>query len=94
MSLIIEDRFIIVKSPISDKEISRLPISPSDEINQIIAKTKLYERWSSLSLSKRCYYINVLRKSIVRNQNKLHDIIKNETGKKDFDIFIEIFGLL
>ena len=65
-----------------------------EEVLDIIDITQQYEDWRYLSLRKRCIYINKLRKVILKNKNELKDIIQKETGKKDFDILVELFGFL
>ena len=94
MSGYIENQILVIKNPITDKDISRLDISSSMYVADIIAKAKQYKGWSSLSLNKRCSNINKLRKAIVKNKDELQNILKSETGKKDFDVFVELFGLL
>ena len=94
MSAVFEDQLLIINNPITNKEISRLPISTPSEVNSVIQTSKSYKDWSSLSLKKRCYYITQLRKQILKNKSELESIIKSETGKKEFDIFIEIFTML
>ena len=94
MGAVFENNILIVKNPVSKQQIKKLEITSSSQVDSIILKVSDYKDWSSLSLSKRCYHINCLRKKIVKNKKELMNIIQSETGKKEFDIFVELFGLL
>ena len=94
MSSVIKDGRIFVANPSTLEEIAKIKCSTGSEVKYLISESKLYDEWSSLALAKRCFYINRLRKTIVKNQEELKAIIKKETGKKDFDILIELFSLL
>jgi acyl-CoA reductase-like NAD-dependent aldehyde dehydrogenase len=63
-------------------------------VNKKISSSKEFKDWSSLPLKKRCYYIDQLRKIVLANQNKVRSLLKEETGKKDFDAFLELFSLI
>ena len=94
MSATIENNIITVINPSTLKEIEKINCSNSAEVNKKISNSKKFKDWSNLSLKKRCYYINQLRKVILANQDKVRDLLKEETGKKDFDAFLEIFSLI
>ena len=94
MSSIIENDEIIITNPITLKEINRIQCSKPSEILEIINRSNNYETWRSLTLKKRCLLINTFRKAIVKNQSKIKEVLKSETGKKDFDTFIELFSLV
>ena len=36
----------------------------------------------------------MFRKNIAKNGKEVKQILKNETGKKDFDVFVEFFTVL
>jgi len=94
MSSIIKDNILSVINPISQECVETLDCSSLTEVQNTIDKAKNYKEWSKLSLKKRCQNINKFRKAILKNQDKLKKIINSETGKKDFDILIELFTLL
>ena len=94
MSSVIKDGHVFVINPSTLEEIAKIKCSTSSEVEHLISESRSYKKWSVLTLKQRCYYINRLRKTIVKNQDELKQIIKKETGKKDFDILIELFSLL
>ena len=94
MSGIIEGNILKVSNPVTNKEIASYAISSKKDIENVINNAKHDSLWRNLSLSKRCRVINQLRKSIVKNKDEVHSTLKNETGKSDFDIVIEIFTTL
>lgn len=94
MSAIIENNEIVITSPVTLKEIDRIKCTSEDEIKDIINRANTYKDWSALPLKKRCSLINKFRRCIVENQSKVKDVLIRETGKKDFDAFIELFGLV
>ena len=94
MSGIIKNNILKVLNPVTRKEIASYPISSKEDIKNVISNARDDSLWRNLSLSKRCRVINQLRKSIVKNKDEIHSTLKNETGKSDFDIVIEIFTTL
>lgn len=94
MSAKFENNNLIVLNPLSKEELKSIPLSSDIDINQIIKKSKIDDSWSLLSVNKRVSLINNYRKALVKNKNKIHNVIKSETGKIDFDITIEIFTSL
>ena len=94
MAAVFENNILIVKNPVSDAELSRLNVIQSEEFDVLSHEVSEYKDWQKLSVKKRCYYISLLRKAIVKHQSELESTIESETGKKDFDIFIEIFTML
>ena len=94
MAAIFEENILIIKNPVSNAEISRIDITNSKEFEILSDEVVQYKDWSLLSVKKRCSYISLLRKAIVKHQSELESIIKSETGKNDFDIFIEVFTML
>ena len=94
MSSIINNNIISVINPITQKSVGELQCSSQEEVNKIISNANQFSDWRLLSLNKRCSLINKFRRVILKNQNELKGIIKKETGKKDFDILIELFSLL
>ena len=94
MSAEFENNILIVRNPVDDSELSRFTVTDEPTFNSITSKVSSYSKWSELSLKKRCYHISRLRKAIVANQDELEKTLKSETGKKDFDVFIEVFTVL
>ena len=88
------DDTLQILNPITHNEVGRYTIADEENIRKTIAEVKGDTSWSSLTLSKRCYYIKKLRKALVKHQAEIHNTLKNETGKPDFDILIEIFTTL
>ena len=89
-----ENNILIVKNPVDNSELSRFTITDETSFSSIASKCESYDKWASLPVKKRCFYITLLRKAIVKNQSELEKILKNETGKKNFDVFLEIFTVL
>ena len=94
MSSVIENNEIIITNPMSFKEVGRLKCTEPSEISSIIDNSNCYHSWSDLNLKKRCSLVNVFRKAIVKNQSHIKEVLKSETGKKDFDAFMELFSLV
>ena len=94
MSAYIENNTLSVLNPITKETIDSFSISSKEDINKAISNGKNDKIWRNLSLSKRCYNINKLRKALVKNKDLIHKTLKAETGKPDFDILIEIFTTL
>ena len=88
------DDTLQILNPITHNEVGRYTIADEENIRKTIAEVKGDTSWSSLTLSKRCYYIKKLRKALVKHQTEIHNTLKSETGKPDFDILIEIFTTL
>mgnify|MGYP000529493954 CR=1 FL=1 len=88
------DNTLQILNPITHDEVGMYTISNEQVIHETIRKVKSDVSWSSLPLSKRCYYIKKLRKALVKHQTEIHNTLKDETGKPDFDILIEIFTTL
>ena len=84
MSSIIKDGHVFVTNPSTLEEIAKIKCSTSSEVEHLILESRLYKKWSVLTLKQRCYYINRLRKTIVKNQDELKQIIKKETGNTTF----------
>ena len=94
MSAYIENNTLSVLNPITKETIDSFSISSKEDINKAISNAANDKIWRNLSLSKRCYNINKLRKALVKNKDLIHKTLKAETGKPDFDILIEIFTTL
>ena len=94
MSAEFENNILIVRNPVDDSELSRFTVTDKSSFKSIASKVESYSKWSELSIKKRCYYISLLRKAIVQHQSELEEILKSETGKKDFDVFLEVFTVL
>ena len=94
MSMRMIDGKIIVYNPSTNDEVGSLDISSKESVDYCIKKSKDYNNWTSLSLSKRCKLIKKFRKIFVKNSDLIQKILKDETGKKDFDVFIEFFTVL
>ena len=94
MSAKFENDLLTILNPITNNAVETFKVSDRVSIEKMINDAKVDNTWSSLSLNKRCYYINRLRKALVKNKDILHKTLKDETGKTDFDILIEIFTTL
>ena len=94
MSAEFENNILIVKNPVDNSELSRFTVTDETSFKSIASQAESYSKWSELSIKKRCYYISLLRKAIVANQGELEQTLKSETGKKDFDVFLEVFTVL
>ena len=94
MTAIASDNKINIINPISQDTITVLDCTLEDQVNAIINTASDFNDWRNLTLTKRCDSINKLRKIILKHQFEVRDILQKETGKKDFDVFIELFGLM
>ena len=94
MGSVIKNNTIIISNPISNKVIDKINITSDEKIDEIIQRSKNYDKWSSLSINERCKKITIFRKEIVKNKDEILKIIVQETGKKEFDAFIELFTVL
>ena len=94
MSAIIENNKILLVNPISKKSIGKIDICDKNSFSIIEEKASAYNEWSKLSLKKRCNIINEFRKIILKNKDQIQKILIEETGKKKFDAFTELFTTL
>ena len=94
MSMKFIDKEIVVFNPSSLNEVGRLDITQKDDFTKAVKVSKEYQEWSLLSLNKRCRIVNSFRKTIAMNEQEIKKVLKSETGKKDFDVFIEFFTFL
>ena len=94
MSMRIENNEIVILNPASKKEVGRVAITNNDEFISCVGISEKYIKWSSLSLKQRCKLINKFRKIVVKNGDLIQNTLQKETGKKDFDVFIEYFTFL
>ena len=91
MGLRIENNELIISNPETLNEVGRVRVSNIEDVESALSVAKNYKDWASLSLKKRCSIINKFRKIVVKNGDLVKQALKNETGKKDFDVFIEFF---
>ena len=89
-----ENNNLIVLNPLSGDKVDTLTVSDEKYINDSILNAKIDSSWPSLSVSKRISCINKFRKELLKNKKEIASTIKNETGKIDFDITVEILTSL
>ena len=94
MPIQINQEQITVLNPASLDEVGRIDLSNKLDVDNALKTASEYKEWSSLSLNKRCHLINQFRKAVFKNSDSIKKIIKNETGKKDFVVFIEFLSFL
>jgi len=94
MAIKIENNQIIILSPATMQQVGQVEISSSDDVENALLIAKEYKGWASLSLKKRCSLINKFRKIVLKNGEEVKKALKDETGKKDFDVFVEFFTFL
>ena len=94
MSATINNDKIILTNPITNEEIGQLDICSESNFLNIVESAENYNNWKELSLKQRCKYINKFKKVILKNRHELQKILINETGKKEFDAFTELFTTL
>ena len=94
MSAVIENNKLVLTNPITNQNIGEIDICSQSLFSKIEENATTYHDWRKLSLNDRCKLINKFRKSILSNKNKILEILINETGKKDFDVFTELFTTL
>ena len=94
MAIKIDNNKIIVLNPATLDEAGSVCMSNEDDVVHALEIAKTYNAWSSLSLKKRCAVINKFRKVVLKHADQVKNTLKNETGKKDFDVFVEFFTFL
>ena len=94
MAIKIDNNKIIVLNPATLDEAGSVCMSNEDDVVHALEIAKTYNAWSSLSLKKRCAVINKFRKVVLKHAAQVKNTLKNETGKKDFDVFVEFFTFL
>jgi len=94
MPIRIENNQITILSPATLKEVGQVSVTKNEDVEAALKIAKEYSEWSSLSLKKRCSLINKFRKVVLKNSDLVKQKIKDETGKKDFVIFVELFSFL
>ena len=78
MSAKFSDNTLQILNPITNNEVGRFDISTNSIISDTIKSSKNYDKWSLLTVSKRCYHIKKLRKALVKHQDEIHNTLKNE----------------
>jgi len=94
MSAIIKNNKLLLINPITKENIGELIICDESFFSNIEKNATTYTKWNQLSLKKRCHHINRFRKVILNNKDQIQQILINETGKKEFDTFTELFTTL
>ncbi|MFQ6616801.1 MAG: aldehyde dehydrogenase family protein, partial [Fidelibacterota bacterium] len=78
-------------NPVTGEMITSLPEAADAEIRDKIEKIKgSLPSWQALGLRERSRFITQVRKRLVSEMDRVIDTICDETGKPDFDGFIEI----
>ncbi len=94
MPININKNQITVLSPATLEEVGKVDLSTQHDVDNTLKIAREYNKWSSLSLNKRCTIINKFRKVVLQNSDLVKKKIKDETGKKDFVILAEFIGFL
>ena len=94
MSGIIKNNKLTLVNPITNKNIGELNVCDQDSFSTVENNALQFTDWNDLSIKKRCYYIKQFQKAILDNKDHIQQILITETGKKDFDAFIELFTTL
>ena len=94
MSGKIKNNTIYSYNPVNNNNLGKIKITSSKEINDIINNSKNNIFWKQKTLKKRIQVLKQFRKGIVSHMDELINLIKQETGKKDFEALIEIFNVL
>ena len=94
MSAIIDNNKLISTNPITGEKNGELNICDEPSFSIVEETANTYNEWRKLNLNQRCQIINKFRKVILDNKDEIQKILINETGKKDFDTFTEIFTTL
>ena len=94
MPIEINQKKITILNPASSNEVGSIDLSTKLDVENALITANDYKEWSSLSLKKRCYLINKFRKAVFKNSDSIKKKIKDETGKKDFVVFVEFLSFL
>jgi len=74
--------FTEIKNPASGEVIGKSPLTPSDEIAEIITKArKTQKTWGSLPLSKRKKYLRNVKELLVEKGEEIASVISKDNGK-------------
>ena len=78
-------------NPVTHERIATLSVASEKEIQAKISLVKQgVEFWQALCLKERARYLSRVRKHLISKMDEVMDIIMKETGKTDFDSFLEI----
>ena len=94
MPIQINQKQITILNPASLDEVGSVDLSTKLDVNNALKTANEYKGWSLLSLNKRRHLINKFRKAVFKSSDSIKKTIKNETGKKDFVVFIEFLSFL
>ena len=94
MPIEIDQKQITILNPASFNKVGSIDLSTKLDVENALITANDYKEWSSLSLKKRCYLINKFRKAVFKNSDSIKRKIKDETGKKDFVVFVEFLSFL
>ena len=94
MSAVIEYNKLILVNPITNKNIGELDVCDQNSFAIIENNALQFTKWNNLNIKERCHHIKQFQKAILNNKDHIQQILINETGKKEFDAFIELFTTL
>ena len=89
MPININKNQVTVLNPATLEEVGKVDLSTQQDVDNTLKIAREYNKWSSLSLNKRCTIINKFIKVVLQNSALVKKKIKDETGKKDFVILAE-----
>ena len=94
MSGIIKNNKLTLVNPITSDTIGELDVCSEQNFSIIEDNAMKYTEWNELTIKQRCQQIKKFQKAILKNKDHIQQILINETGKKEFDVFIELFTTL
>ena len=83
---------IVSINPATKKTIGSVQASPTNQLPPIFERAqKATVSWSSLRLTQRSQMLRLVRKKLVAHMDELSELIASETGKTNWEGFLEVF---
>ncbi|MDJ0961735.1 MAG: aldehyde dehydrogenase family protein [Acidimicrobiia bacterium] len=87
----INERTISVVSPLTGESAGSVPVTEPSDVAAIVAKSReTFETWGMLSPQDRRPLIRSLTRTVVKNMERIADVIVSETGKDRGDAHAEV----
>ena len=79
-------------NPATKKTIGSVQVSPVNQLPPVFERAqKATVAWSNMRLTQRSQTLRLVRKKLVAHMNELSELIASETGKTNWEGFLEVF---
>ena len=86
---------ITVTNPITGEEVGTVPITTASEVAPIVQKSReTFETWGLVGTRDRRPYLRSFTRTVLKNMDRIADVIISETGKHRGDAMAEIAAAL